>query len=173
MPLINFISHIQSGKYKELVERLREIYVQDNLNTVFDVQRRVIPRLSIAGNFKSDNFNLELISYSQFLFFEIQYLHPREYENVLAVLRTNPYVFAYFRNAIGYGICFIVKTDTAVENHRTVFRKAHRYFSSKLNTNRISKEGEDIHHLCLMSYDADAHINFAAIPMQYRKHIKF
>lgn len=171
-PLITFIGRIKRGKYQGMVERLRDMYHRE-LDTLFDSQRRMIPKFSIAGNFKSDNFNLELISYSRYLFFEIGYLNYKEREFAEQWLKRNPYVFASFKNALGHGICFIVKTDGELDDHPKVFKRAHRYFSKKLKTKRLSKDGDNIQHLCMMSYDPDAHLNLASIPFPLRAHIKY
>lgn len=171
-PLITFISRIKRGNYEDMIDRYRDMYHR-KLDTIFDSQRRQIPRFSIAGNFKSDNYNLKLISYSQYLFFEITYLHPRDFEYVRIMLQKNPYVFASFKNALGHGICFIVKTDTDLENHSKAFNRAHRYFSKKLKTKRLSKDGDNIQHLCLVSHDPDLQLNIACIPFPLRAQIKY
>ena len=62
MPLISFISQIKKRKYEDIVEQLR-YYDQNNYESQFASQRRLIPRISIAGNFKSNDFEIELISY--------------------------------------------------------------------------------------------------------------
>lgn len=172
MPLISFIGQIKNRKYETEVEQLR-YYDQHNFETQFTMQRRLIPRISIAGNFKSNDYELELISYSGFLFFEIPYIHPKEYEPIRKTLMTNPYVFACFRNVMGCGICFIIKSAEGQEKHKEVFRRCHKYFSKKLNTKRISQDGRDIDYLVLMSSDKDAHLNIAAIPFHFNARKRF
>lgn len=172
MPLISFISQIKSRKYETIVDQLR-YYDQHNYESQFASQRRMIPRISIAGNFKSNDFEIELISYSGFLVFEIPYLHPREFETTRKSLMTNPYVFASFRNVMGCGICFIIKSVEGQEKHKEVFRRCHKYFSKKLNTKRISKDGRDLEHLVLMSSDKKAHLNIAAIPFHFDTRRRF
>ena len=171
-PLISFISDIKKGKHEFSVERMRDMYLRE-LDTQFDLERRQLPKFSIAGNFKSDNHHLELITYSGYLFFEIKYLRPRDLEYVNSLLRRNPYVFASFKNTLGQGICWILKTEVEIENHAKIFRRAYRYFEKKLNRKRISKEGLEIQHLCQMSFDPKTHVNIACIPFPLRGHIKY
>jgi len=137
MPLISFISQIKKCKYEPVVEQLR-YYDLHNYDSQFAAQRRLIPRISIAGNFKSNDFEIELISYSGFLFYEIPYLHPKEFDATRKALMSNPYVFASFRNVMGCGLCFIIKSVEGQKKHKEVFRRCHKYFSRKLNTKRIS-----------------------------------
>jgi len=172
MPLISFIGQIKNRKYETIVEKLR-YYDLHNYDSQFASQRRLIPRISIAGNFKSNDFEIELISYSRFLFFEIPYIHPKEFETTRKALMSNPYVFASFRNVMGCGICFIIKSAEGQEQHKEVFRRCHKYFSRKLNTKRISKDGRDLDHLVLMSSDEKAHLNIAAIPFHFKTDRRF
>ena len=73
LPLITFISQIKRGKYEDMIERFRDMHLRE-LDTLIDSQRRMIPKFSIAGNFKIENRQLEIINYSGYLFFEIKYL---------------------------------------------------------------------------------------------------
>lgn len=172
LPLITFISQIKRGKYEDMIERFRDMHLRE-LDTLIDSQRRMIPKFSIAGNFKVENRQLEIIDYSGYLFFEIKYLHPREYESARSFLVRCPYVFACFKNTMGHGICFIVKSEEKIESHSKVFRRAYRYFEKKLGTKRLSREGGDLQHLCMMSFDPKAHVNIASIPFPLRARIKY
>ena len=171
-PLLTFISKIKRGNYEDMVERFRDMHMRE-LDSMIESQRRQIPKFSIAGNFKSDAHHLELISYSGYLFFEIKYLHPKEYEYVRSLLYRNPYVFASFRNTLGHGICFILRSEEGIESHIKIFRRAYRYFEKKLGTKRLSKAGEDIQHLCTMSFDLKTQVNIASIPFPSRAQIKY
>jgi len=172
LPLITFISQIKRGKYEDMIERFRDMHLRE-LDTLIDSQRRMIPKFSIAGNFKVENRQLEIIDYSGYLFFEIKYLHPREYESTRSFLVRCPYVFACFKNTMGHGICFILKSEEKIESHSKVFRRAYRYFEKKLGTKRLSKEGGDLQHLCLMSFDPKTHVNIASISFPLRARIKY
>jgi hypothetical protein len=171
-PLLTFISKIKRGYYEDIVERFRDMHLRE-LDTLIEPQRRQIPRFSIAGNFKLETHQLKLINYSGYLFFEIKYLHPKEYEHVRSLLYRNPYVFASFKNVMGHGICFILRSEEGIESHVKIFRRAYRYFEKKLGTKRLSKAGEDIQHLCTMSCDTKAHVNIASIPFPLRAQIKY
>ena len=172
LPLISFISQIKKERYKTLVEKLR-YYDEHNYDTQFTSQRRLIPRISIAGNFRSNDHEIKLISYSGFLFFEIPYLHPNEYDLMRHALMMNPYIFASFKNVMGCGICFVIKSVEGIEKHNDIFRRAHKYFSKKLGTKRISQDGRDLDHLILMSSDAEAHLNIAAVPFHFNMRRRF
>ncbi len=172
LPLITFISQIKRGKYEDMVERFRDMHLRE-LDTLLEPQSRMIPKFTIAGNFKIEHQQLEMITYSHYLFFEIKYLHPREYENAKSFLVRSPYVFAVFRNTLGHGICFILRSEKEMEFHAQIFRRAYRYFEKKLGTKRLSKEGGDLQHFCLMSFDSKAHINIACIPFPLRGSIKY
>ena len=98
------------------------------LDTMFDQQKRQIPRMSIAGNFKIEGDKLELVSYSGFLYFELVYLRPDRMREVRALLEENPYVFACFKNTLAFGVCFIVRTEE-VNGCIPLFLKRHMTIS--------------------------------------------
>ena len=165
-PLITFVSQIKKGNYADSVDRLRDMYHR-RLDTMFDQQKRQIPRMSIAGNFKMEGDKLELVSYSGFLYFELVYLKPDRMREVRAVLEGNPYVFACFKNTLAFGVCFIVRTEVGQWLHPIIFKKAHDYFSKVLKVRRLQKSGKRIQYLCMMSYDTQARVNPASLPFPY------
>lgn len=172
MPLINIIGNIKSGKYADSVDRLRDMY-HCKLDTLFNVQKRHIPVFTIAGNFNFQSERLELVSYSRYLFFEVKYLRPDKMRDVRLLLERNPYIFSIFKNALGLGICFIVKVDVGKGYHDCIYKKAYRYFEKNLGIDRIQKDGLELTHACMMSYDPRATINPACIPFPYYGTPKF
>lgn len=58
MPLISFISQIKCRKYETIVDQLR-YYDQHNYESQFASQRRMIPRISIAGKCGEGNMETE------------------------------------------------------------------------------------------------------------------
>ena len=137
----SIIGRIKKGKYTDSVDRLRDMYHR-NLDTLFDIQKRQIPVFTIAGNFDEQ---MNLISYSGYLFFEIKYLRPDKMKDVRALLEKNPYIFALFKNTLGLGLCFIVRAEVLRAHHEKIFNKAHKYFEKSLGIDRIRKDLSLIH----------------------------
>ena len=105
---------------------------------------------------------MELVSYSGYVFLEIPYLTLADRVLFRLMTREDPYVFACFKNTIGFGLVLMVKVDCEVEEHRRAFYQLKQYFKAAFGTDRIAANGEDYKALCLMSYDVDLYLNLEA-----------
>lgn len=108
-----FLDAVQSGKWQDIVLRIR---------TIEDVELRraekiKLPNVTISGIFgkRVDN---DLKNHSGFIAIDIDDL-DKEVESTRELLRTDPYVYSCFTSVSGKGLCTLIKIDG--ERHRDAF----------------------------------------------------
>ncbi len=169
LPLVNILLQIKTGKYKRKIENLRK-YHEEDMGDDYDQQKKVIPFFSVAGNFRTENEELKMISYSGNLLLEIPYLNQRDLKTVKMLVANDSYVMSCFENALGNGLVFIVRSNGVVEEHQALFRLALKYYKSLTGVRHFSSEGKSIIHTCMVSLDEHAYIGMEA--KSFSKHIK-
>lgn len=169
LPLVNILHQIKTGKYRRRIEPLQKYY-QAGLDEDYANQRKLIPRFSVAGNFKMENEQLKMISYSGNILLEISYLCDRDLKTVKMLLANDPYVMACFENVLARGLVFIVRSSGVVEEHPMMFRLALKYYKKLTGVKHFSSKGRSIIDTCMMSVDEHAYI--ALKPKSFSKHIK-
>jgi hypothetical protein len=169
LPLLNILQQIKTGKYKSKIENLRKYYEND-MGDDYDQQKKVIPLFSVAGNFRTENEQLKMISYSGNLLLEIPYLDGHDLKTVKMLVANDPYVIACFENALGDGLVFIVQSNGVAEEHESLFRLAVKYYKSLTGVRNFSSEGKSFIHTCMVSLDEHAYIAMKA--KSFSKHIK-
>ena len=167
LPLINVLHQIKTGKYRRKIEQLRKYYDED-LGSEYDAQKRVIPRFSVSANFRLVDEQLKVVSYSGNLLLEIPYLNERDMKAVKMLLANDPYVMAFFENALGNGLVFIVRSDGKIAEHQQLFTKALKYYQFLTGINRISTLGQRIEHTCMVSLDEHVYLRLDAAPFSSR-----
>lgn len=169
LPLVNVLNQIKTGKYRKLVQDLRDYYNRD-LGSDFDAQLRVIPRFSVSGNFRLKDDQLEPISYSGNLLLEIPYLNFNDLKTVKLLLSNDPFVIACFENALGTGLVIIVCSNSKMSEHKLMFRCAIKYYQNLTGVKRFASDGEDYDHTVMVSLDEYTYIAKEAIP--FPNHLK-
>lgn len=158
LPLLNILHQIKNGKYKRKIENLRKFY-EENIGSEYDQQQKIIPRFSVAGNFRMEEEQLEMVSYSGNLLVEIPYLNLRDLKTVKMLLANDPCVMACFENALGNGLVFIVRSNGTVEEHQLMFRLAVKYYKKLTGVTHFSSEGKNLSHTCMVSLDEHTYIS--------------
>ncbi|MFK7807551.1 MAG: BT4734/BF3469 family protein [Saprospiraceae bacterium] len=169
LPLINVLYQIKMGKYSPKINSLRKFYAEGK-DENYENHRKIIPRFSVAGNFRMRNKQLELISYSGNLLLEIPYLNQRDLKTVKMLVSNDPYVIACFENALGTGLIFIVRSCGVLEEHALMFKHALKYYKSLTGVNHFSPKGKSVAHTCMVSLDEHTYISMEA--KSFSKHIK-
>ena len=169
LPLINVLHQIKTGGYFDQIKKLRKYYVEDS-GMYYDNQVKVIPRFSVSGNFRRENGQLKLISYSGNLLLEIPYLNASDLKTVRILLSDDPFVLACFENALGTGLVFIVISNSKIEEHPLMFRHAVKYYQKLTGIKRFSNDGESHEHTVIVSQDAHTYIAKEAVP--FSDHLK-
>lgn len=166
-PLLTILQQIKKGLHREGVVKLRQYYEEDR-DSAFDQQKRLLLSFSVCGNFKLVKERLHLISYSKYLFFEIPYLSEIDLKSVQSIAHKNPYIFSCFKNALGIGLIVIVKIECELEDHSKAFHLLKRHYQEVLGTDRICDRGADPMDLCLFSFDPELYLNLEAVAFPFK-----
>ncbi len=165
VPLLTALLYIKNGKFKKFVDALRRYYMRD-LDADFTLQKRLMPRISVSGNFVLKDEKLKLVSYSHCIALEILYLNEKDLLSVKKQLSKDPFVTACFRNVLGIGLVIIVKTETGLTQHREVFKRLVKYFEDLTGVRRFATLGDALDHTILISADAEMYLNWEAAAFQ-------
>ena len=163
LPLYNILNHIKTGKYKRIIEKLRSCYREDT-GGEFDSLVRVIPRFSVSGNFILRKEKMNMVSYSGNLFLEIPYLNDQDMQSVKFILRKDPYVIAFFENALKNGLVILVCSDGKVKQHQANFQLAVRYYQAITGVKNFSSSGILAEATCMISFDEEAYVGLETLP---------
>lgn len=163
LPLYNILNQIKTGKYKRIIEKLRNSHRKDT-DGEFDSLVRVIPRFSVSGNFILKKDKMKMVSYSGNLFLEIPYLNDQDMQSVKFILRKDPYVIAFFENALKNGLVILVCSDGKLKQHQANFQLAVRYYQAVTGIKNFSSGGILADCTCMISYDEEAYIGLEALP---------
>ncbi len=165
VPLFTALLYIKSGIFKEAVDELRQYYFLD-LDTGYDMQKRLMLQFSVAGSFSLENKRLKLNSYSRCIALELPYVNEKDLKPVKKLLSKNPFVTACFTNALGIGLVIIVRTESGLAQHQEVFKSLADYFEDLTGVRRIAKSGDVVDHAILMSADQELLFNEDAVAFQ-------
>ncbi len=160
-PLLTILTQIKKGKLKEEILNLRKLFNSDQDHD-FDIQKRVLPFFCVSGHYTKENERIRMVNYSGFQLLEIPYLPEEDKKKICEILIKDPFCFAVFEAATGFGINIIVKTNGQRVFHKSTFWQVRKYYEQLTGVKRFSIQGEDIHYLCLFSFDENTYINLEA-----------
>lgn len=169
LPLYNILNQIKTGRYRYLVERLRECY-EDDPGGEFDSLARIIPRFSVSGNFILKRDKVKMVSYSGNLLLEIPYLNERDRKSVKKLLQKDPFVMACFENALKSGLVILVRGNGQSEKHKANFKLAVKYYKNLTGAKIFALGGMRLNHTCMVSLDEDIYIKVGA--ESFTEHLK-
>lgn len=142
---------IQNGKYKTVIERLRE-------ETDDDVRANIkkgLPGASFSGTF-SKRYDNMIQSYTGLVQVDVD--EKKAAPAVLKGLKYDNYVYFYFRSPSG-GVKAFYKTEKDMKYHKEYSFPAIRdYFESRYGV-RVDEKCKNLSRLCFVSYDPDLHVN--------------
>ena len=163
LPLYNILNQIKTGKYQRIIKKFRDLHQKD-IGGEFDSLVRVIPRFSISGNFILRKEKMKMVSYSGNLLLEIPYLNDQDMQSVKFILRKDPYVIAFFENALKNGLVILVCSNGKIEQHQANFQLAVRYYQAITGVKNFSSSGILADCTCMISFDEEAYIGLEALP---------
>ena len=163
LPLYNILNQIKTEKHKRIIEKFRNSH-QNDIGGEFDSLARIIPRFSVSGNFILKDDQMKMVSYSGNLFLEIPYLNDQDMQSVKFILRKDPYVIAFFENALKSGIVILVCSDGELKKHKANFQLAVKYYQAITGVKNFSSGGILADSTCLISSDKEAYIGLEALP---------
>ena len=163
LPLYNVLNNIKTGKYRYLVQRLRDCY-EDDPGGEYDSLVQIIPRFSVSGNFTLEKEKMRMVSYSGNLLLEIPYMNERDRNSVKELLIKDPYVLACFENALRSGLVILVHGNGKPDSHYSNFKLAVKYYQKLTGAKVFDLAGMRAKHTCMVSMDKDIYIGLESVP---------
>jgi hypothetical protein len=144
-----FLSYIKDGKWKHLVEPIRNEVDKTKRNSL----KRNLPSVTIAGVFKEREQD-KLITHSGFICIDIDSFNDK------SELACDKYTYAIFNSASGNGIAIIVKINP--DKHKESYNWLADYYYTTYGIS-VDPAPKNVASLRYVSYDADIFINEKAI----------
>ena len=150
IPLLAFLTDIQSGRWQDAVLKIRTIEDKD----VRKLEKTKLPSVTISGIF-SKRTDSDLKIHSGFIAIDLDNL-SNEVEGTRELLKQDQYVYACFTSVSGSGLCVLFKIDG--DKHREAFDGIADYLIKKYQL-IVDPTGVNQSRLRFVSYDPDLFIN--------------
>ncbi len=159
-PLMEVLNDIKTGTYKTEIDKIRHLMSLGKEEEAETLKKQLLgfAASGVFDNYRSSE-NLEV--YTQFIILDIDKLSESELNRIIPVINLAPYTYACFISTRGKGVKFIVRVNSNVEQHKTVYNQVVDYYEQALNT-VVDTSGSDYARLCFMSYDENCYINTEA-----------
>lgn len=153
--IFQFLEDVRSGKYKDLVERIRnesDIATRKHL-------KESCPMVTISGTF-SKRRRADLIKHSGLICIDIDNIAPHFFVKLAEDIWTDKYVYAAFKSISGNGIAVIIQIDPL--RHEDAFEGLARYFAENYQI-AIDRSCKDITRARFISYDPSMWVNTKSV----------
>ena len=159
-PLVEVLNNIKTGTYKTEINKIRHLMSLGKEEEAENLKKQLLgfTASGVFDNYRSSE-NLEV--YTQFIILDIDKLSESELNRIIPIINLAPYTYACFISTRGKGVKFIVRVNSNVEQHKTVYNQVVDYYEQALNT-VVDTSGSDYARLCFMSYDENCYINTEA-----------
>jgi predicted P-loop ATPase len=150
--LVSMMEAIRSGKYKDLVDKVRQAPDKDSRRAL---KLKTLPAFTVSGTFsqkKAEGLDL----HSGFIAMDFDDIEPKELDHARALLYGDDYTWAGFRSVSGNGICIIVPIDPA--KHRESFLGLECYYYKKYGL-QADQSTKNVNRLRYISYDPELYAN--------------
>lgn len=159
-PLLLVFKGIESGKWKHLIEPLRELDKE-----AYTEAKKSLPAVTFSGTF-SERKSDKLLDYSNLVVLDIDNLDADVLDRLAYnITEEEKCVVAQFISPSGKGMKIICIVNTGAEHHLSAFLHLQRYFQDKYLF-KIDDSGKDLARLCFVSYDENIYINLEAEPFE-------
>lgn len=152
--LIDVIYDIRSGKYAQVVNRIR-VYMDKDDPEMADRLKKSLPATTLSATYLKRRLPTEMTGYNPLIILDLDNLSKDQLPRLLALLREADYTVACWISPRGRGIKVIVYPAVGIElmpeNHATVYNLVKDWYEKLLGV-EIDASGKDIGRLCLVSY---------------------
>ena len=160
LSLDDVIEQIQNGKYKKLVDQLRQLLAEGKKKE-YDLQKKKLPAFTPCGTFAGGRRQDKITNYSRLVILDIDKLPLPELNAIKEIVKNEKYTLAMFESPSGNGLKILVKVSTGREHHLTAFNQVKNHYESILGV-QVDPTGKDLTRLCFLSWDKDALLNIDA-----------
>ncbi len=159
MTISEVLNEIKSDIYLHQVSKLRELYVNDDLQS-YNAEKLRLPAVTFCGKFDTDRKKEKLSEYNYLIIIDIDKLSNEQLIDIDKKLHNDNYVLSFWKSPSNYGIKGIVPLKYNFEFsdidlvHKSAFNKLYEYFLSTHNI-ELDRSGSDTTRLCFLSYDPE------------------
>lgn len=143
-----FNNSVKLGKYKELIEPIR----QESDKKKRQEMKKYIPLVTISGTFANRSIN-GLKEHSGLICIDVDDYDPNE---IFETLKEDQFIYSMFRSASGNGVAIVVKIDG--KRHVDSFIGLESYFANKYQI-FVDKACKDVSRARFVSYDPKLFVN--------------
>lgn len=155
--LILILKDIQTGVYKDQIEKIRALMSQGKKKEA-EALKSKLKSFSTSATFSERRLKKFLDIYNSHVHLDFDYVEPEQLEDKIEKAKACPYTFACFISARGCGIKILVEVDTGAENHSIAYQQVSAYYEELLGV-KSDPRCKDIGRLCYMSYDPNLYKN--------------
>lgn len=155
--LILILKDIQTGVYKDQIEKIRALMSQGKKKEA-EALKSKLKSFSTSATFSERRLKKFLDIYNSHVHLDFDYVEPEQLEDKIEKAKACPYTFACFISARGCGIKILVEVDTGAENHSIAYQQVSAYYEELLGM-KSDPRCKDIGRLCYMSYDPNLYKN--------------
>jgi hypothetical protein len=153
LPIVDVLRLIKSGKWKDKVERLRSLPIEE-----YKKQKLFLPAVTFSGIF-NQRLDKQVAEYSRLMIIDIDNLESELLINLSSLLKDDEYTYAMFISPSGNGLKVLFKlTNDNPDRHKAYFSAIQKHFEENYAV-LIDKSGKNISRLCFVSYDEELYIN--------------
>ena len=167
------VSAIGSAKYRNIVESVRRIFLEQGEKAANE-EKKKLPSVTFSANYRGGRSNATLVKYLGYIVIDIDHLSKEELARILQTVRACSYTRIAFISPKGMGLKIIAHTqrpdgtlpDTIQEIedfHNAAYNKVASFYSQLCQT-EIDTSGQDVGRTCLLSYDPGIYFNRDATP---------
>lgn len=155
------INRVKSDRYKAVVEKIRS---EPNDDKRGELKKWFLDYITASGIFR-ERVGEAIIEPSGLAAIDIDDVDaPEEQAKIEQILKTDPYIKAYFRSPSNYFKAFIHVPKNANGEHKQYIKGFYDYLEKDrgINGEYLDKATHDINRACFLSYDPEAVIKTEA-----------
>ena len=155
--LLDEITDIKNGKYKNLIEKCRN-YTSKNDYDSYRSLKINLPIVTFCGTFEKGRKLQNLAVYNKIMILDIDHINDTDISSIKETIQKDKYIYSIWLSPSGEGLKALVKIDSNPSEHKASFTSLKNYFLSNYDI-ELDNSGSDITRLCFVSWDVNLYLN--------------
>lgn len=148
---------IQSGKYKNEVEQIRNLLSLGDKEKA-DALKKKLPAFTPSGVFLERRLSENLEMYSGFVHLDFDKIQTDKFIDIRKLIEEIPFTNMCFISPGGEGLKVFIEVNTGHENHEDTYNQVRLFYEEKLGI-KADEKCKDVTRLCFMSFDENIFTN--------------
>ena len=154
--LFQEFGNIKRGRYFEIISKCRDA-VKKGDRILYTLLKSQLPAVTFCGEFSGRKAN-DIDVYNNLMIIDIDNLDISLLNETIKLLKEDKFIMALWLSPSGLGLKGIVRIDSNLLMHKSVFNALRIYYLSYYKI-ELDKSGSDVSRLCLSSWDKDFYFN--------------